>query len=321
MSITITGGISFTGGVGIIAPPPSTATAGWFGGGNPGTTSTVQRITFATDTATATIRGPLSTTFINGGATGTLTYGWFAGGPAPTTSVSRITYSTDTATASARGPLEATRYLCAATGSDSYGYFAGGQLAPGPYQTNMSRVTYSNDTVTATATGTFSQGFNAASATTDTTTYGWFGGGRIPGFVAISTVNRITYATDSGSASTRGPLSSARYFMGATGNSTYGYFGAAYSNITSVDRITYATDTATATKVTNMAFTDTNSIFKYSAVGNSSYGWFGGGRAFGPSAAITTIQRIDYANDTAALSTRGPLSAAAYSTAASSGVQ
>ena len=35
-------------------------TDGWFGGGNPGSLSTVDRITYATDTATASVRGPLS---------------------------------------------------------------------------------------------------------------------------------------------------------------------------------------------------------------------------------------------------------------------
>ena len=35
-------------------------TDGWFGGGEPGPKSTVERITYATDTATASVRGPLS---------------------------------------------------------------------------------------------------------------------------------------------------------------------------------------------------------------------------------------------------------------------
>ena len=108
MSVTFSGGITFTGGgftlVG--APPPSVATAGWYSGGT--TTggvdiSTVQRITFATDTAIATIRGPLS--FERGyiAAAANFNYGWFAGGGY--TTVDRITYATDTATASLRGPL------------------------------------------------------------------------------------------------------------------------------------------------------------------------------------------------------------------------
>ena len=319
MSVTFSGAFTFDGGgLTLTIAPPATQTAGWFSGGNPGPNSTVQRITFATDTATASVRGPLSVATINGAGTATFTYGWVAGGFS--TAVSRITYTTDTATASARGPLEATRYLCAATGNDSYGYFAGGQLAPGPYQTNASKITYSNDTATASSTATFPQGFNAAAATTDSTTYGWWGGGRIPGFVAISNVNRMTYATDSGATSARGPLSSARYQGTAVGNSSYGWFGGANNNITTVDRITYATDTATASARTTLTFAS-SSIFKLAAVGNSNYGWFGAGKGFGPSSALTTVNRIDYANDTAAMSVRGPLSSAAYSHAGTSGVQ
>ena len=84
MSITITGGISFSGGVGIVAPP-SVATAGWIGGGNlgPSTISTVNRMTFATDTATASVRGSLSIARYGIGGAGTLSDGWMAGGYSP----------------------------------------------------------------------------------------------------------------------------------------------------------------------------------------------------------------------------------------------
>ena len=54
---TITAGVSFSGGF-TFTEAPSDNTAGWFGGGN--SSSTVQRITYATDTATASVRGPLS---------------------------------------------------------------------------------------------------------------------------------------------------------------------------------------------------------------------------------------------------------------------
>ena len=62
---TITGGGSFSGGFTFTEgpPPPPENTAAWFGGGNVGINglvSTVDRITFATDTATASVRGPLS---------------------------------------------------------------------------------------------------------------------------------------------------------------------------------------------------------------------------------------------------------------------
>ena len=65
---TITGSMTFDGGFDIPFPasPPSTVenTAAWFGGGyvspGGGSRSTVDRITYATDTATASVRGPLS---------------------------------------------------------------------------------------------------------------------------------------------------------------------------------------------------------------------------------------------------------------------
>ena len=43
-------------------------------------------------------------------------------------------------------------------------------------------------------------------------TYGYFGGGGGP----ISSVGRITYATDTATASTKGPLSAARYALGSS---------------------------------------------------------------------------------------------------------
>jgi hypothetical protein len=47
------------------------------------------------------------------------------------------------------------------------------------------------------------------------TTDGWFAGGWSPG--TISRVDRITYATDTATASVRGPLSGVTYGMGPTG--------------------------------------------------------------------------------------------------------
>jgi len=107
MPVTITAGITFSGGgLTMEFAPPAGPTAGWFGGGYYPGISTVQRITYATDTATATTRGPLSSVRYTGGATGTFTQGWFGGGgPGSLSTVDRITYATDTATASIRGPL------------------------------------------------------------------------------------------------------------------------------------------------------------------------------------------------------------------------
>ena len=59
---TITAGVSFSGGFTMTdAPAVPENTAAWFGAGSaPGFRSTVDRITYATDTDTASVRGPLS---------------------------------------------------------------------------------------------------------------------------------------------------------------------------------------------------------------------------------------------------------------------
>ena len=106
---TITAGVSFSGGFTFTeapAAPLSVNTAAWFGGGGGGGQfSTVQRITFATDTDTASVRGPLSVGGMGKAAAGNSTDGWFTGGYPSLSTVQRITYATDTATASVRGPL------------------------------------------------------------------------------------------------------------------------------------------------------------------------------------------------------------------------
>ena len=74
-------------------------------------------------------------------------------------------------------------------------------------------------------------------------THGWFGGGTAP--ANLSTVDRIDFSNDTGIANIRGPLSSTRYRLAATGNSNYGWFGGGYNRST-VDRIDFSNDNAIA---------------------------------------------------------------------------
>ena len=158
MSVTITlGGITMTGGgVTFVAPPPSQGTAGWYAAGGPNpTASTVQRMIFATDTATATIRGPLNGANYRMAGVGNFNYGWYAGGFNGNTlgvysTVERITYATDTATASVRGPLASSTYWAAGTGNTTDGWIGGGQVWASPPISTVQRFTYATDTATAT---------------------------------------------------------------------------------------------------------------------------------------------------------------------------
>jgi hypothetical protein len=76
--------------------------------------TTIQRITYATDTATATVRGPYFAEARALAGSGNDTFGYFgAGAPlaSPSNSIlGRITYANDTVVASERGPLSAALY-------------------------------------------------------------------------------------------------------------------------------------------------------------------------------------------------------------------
>ena len=231
-------------------------TDGWVGmgdGGYSGTLSSVDRITFATDTATASVRGPGSVAKSGLAAAGNSTNGWFGGGKlgapsyANTSAVDRITYATDTDTASVRGPLSLARSRLGAAGNTTDGWFGGG-YAPTSNRSTVDRITFATDTDTASVRGPLSSASRYLAAAGNTTD-GWFGGGKLgaPSNAPTSTVERITFATDTNTASVRGPLSSARYGSAAAGNTTDGWFGGGSPGyVSTVDRITYATDTATA---------------------------------------------------------------------------
>jgi hypothetical protein len=321
MSITITGGISFSGGVGIIAPP-SVATAGWSAAGKlgPSNISTVNRMTFATDTATATSRGPLSLARYGISGAGTLSAGWFAGGymsPGPRSPVDRITYATDTATASVRGPLSQSFFGSSST-SDGTTY---GWVGSSINSCIVNRITYATDTDTASVRGPLTIGRYAGTGTGDTS-YGWYIGGNNSDYAPpqLSQVDRITYATDTATASARGPLTTAVAYTASVTDSTYGWVGAGSVGaptyrISTVQRITFANDTAIPSTRGPLVATR----YFHSGTSDNTYGWFAAGSA--NASPTSSVTRITFATDTATSTDRGFLTGAFTEQASSSGLQ
>ena len=228
-----------------------TTTYGWYSSGTTssgsGYSTVVDRITYATDTATASARTTMafpyafSSTIRNAPASSTdyTTYGWFGGGYYSGNDVSRVerlTYATDTDGLATRGPLSVSKQYMAATSTMTYGWFAGGT----PVAATVSRITYATDTATASTRGPLATATYRFAATGNGN-YGWFAGGAGLG----SGVNRIDYANDTATASARGPLSVDRYgFAGASDGNNYGWYSGATAGKS--DRIDYANDTATA---------------------------------------------------------------------------
>ena len=140
--------------------------------------STVNRVDYADDTATAVVKGPLSYSDEGIAATGNASYGYFMGGPSKST-VSRIDYADDTSTALTRGPLSAAKWYGAATGNQSYGYMSGGFASfPGANSvTTIDRIDYSNDSPTASPKGPLTA-LRYGHGATGNNSFGYFGGGR-----------------------------------------------------------------------------------------------------------------------------------------------
>jgi len=304
------------------------ANYGWFGGGavpgSPGVTSTIERIDFSNDTGTTSARGPLSLLTQALAATGNSNYGWFGGGsttgPSILSTVSRIDFSNDSSTASVKGPLSFARAFFSATGNSNYGWFGGG-FSPGPSLfSTVDRIDFSNDSATASPRGPLSLTRQQLTATGNSN-YGWFGGGLIPTPATLSTVDRIDFSNDSSTASVRGPLNSARYRLAATGNSNYGWFGGGSGitvpfTVSRVDRIDFSNDSVSASIRGPLSLARNAA----GATGNSNYGWFGGGQELVPLSIYSTVDRIDFSNDSVSASPRSPLTAIKYRVAATSGV-
>jgi hypothetical protein len=311
---------------------------GWFGGGNgpivPGSSSvsTVERVDFSNDSATASVRGSLSLVKDKLAATGNSNYGWFVVGVGVgvLSTVDRIDFSNDSATASVRGPLFQAKNDLAATGNSNYGWFGGGYTATSTNSSTVDRIDFSNDSSTASLRGSLSLSRQRFAATGNSN-YGWFGGGVNFSLSAhYSTVDRIDFSNDSVTALVRGPLSLARRNLGATGNSNYGWFGGGYNPPFSgaikstIDRIDFSNDSVTASVRGPLSSTRygvgatsgqaRSSSTRLQKAGN--YGWFGAGRT-GPSISDgSSIDRIDFFNDSVTASPRGPLNRARYSTVA-----
>jgi hypothetical protein len=70
----------------------------------------------------------------------------------------------------------------------------------------------------------------------------------VPGPSVFSTMDKVTYSSDTTAAVPGAALSVARYYLAATGNSTAGYFGggAAPGTSSTMDKVTYSSDTTAA---------------------------------------------------------------------------
>ena len=294
-------------------PQPFGHSTGYFAGGGDSNPfkSTVERIDYSNDTATAVEKGSLSTSTGRRMLAGSSSseFGYFGGGGNPALAqysiVDRIDYSNDTGTASPKGPLGQQKHSHGATGNGNFGYFGGGSNHLGPRTTSIFRIEYFNDTATAVQKGSLSAGSPGVKELTATGNrdFGYFMGGETPS--AISTTDRLDYSSDTTNCVAKGPLSGAKKGLSSTGNKDFAYIGGGStpSIISTVDRLDYASDTIAATPKGPLSVARR----LLAATGDANFGYFGGGNAPGNR---STVDRIDYSNDTVSASPKGSLSEA-----------
>ena len=211
----------------------------------------------------------------------------------------KLIYSSDT-TAVIPGSganLSAERSLLAATGNADAGYFGGG--GANPYFSTMDKITYSSDTTGAVPGAALSipRGFHLGA--TGNPTAGYFGGGNAgPSYSGVvTTVDKVTYATDTTADVPSAALSVVKAGLSASGNLTHGYFSGGPSgsdSLTLIEKITFSADFTELVPGLNLAAPRTY----HGATGNDIAGYHGSGNPAGPQ---ISMDKINYSTDTSAL--------------------
>ena len=304
-----------------------------------GQKSSFERIDYANDTANTTLRGNrgLNPSAIDGnvsigarsfgftailgpsvvsnaaavaGSFNPTEFGYFVHGASPyphTVTVDRIDYTNDTVDASPKGSLESGVRAdeSGSVGNSFFGYVVGGYRNT---ESRISRIQYINDTATAVVSGFISAARNDVYPVGNKN-FGYFAGGNTSSnyLSRVSTVDRVDYSNDTGTTPTKGPLSAAKYRGGAAGNQNFGYICGGITDgsaMSTVDRIDYSNDTADASPKGDLSIARISNA----ATGNANFGYVGGGASGYSGPHHSSIDRIDYSNDTATASPKGPLS-------------
>ena len=286
-------GISSTAQPPVATPSPSstsisTPNTGYFGGGHttgPVAFNSMNRIDFTSDTRSNI--PSLKDSRREFGATSNSTHGYFGGGwPGERSSVEKRTYSTETAARVPSAEFPTERAGMAATGTLNHGYFVGGY--PGT-RSSTEKLSYSSE-VTAYVPGCQLTDPRYDLAGTGNSTHGYFAGGDTPASPGYkSTMDKVTYSSDTTAAVPGANLSVARYGLAATGNSTNGYFGGGFPFKTNVDVIRYSDDTLVAAPQANIGPSIRNLL---TATGNSDAGYFAGG-GYPAESSVTKIRYSD----------------------------
>ena len=285
----------------------------------------INKFDYSNDTTdTSTVSPGLSVARNSLAATGNDNFGYFAGGyngSANVSTVDRIDYSSDTIVSSPSPNVPAlpqTQSSGAATGNASSGYWAGGDIAGDPNNDDAFKFDFSSDTFSTISNAlpnsvpnlsAFSAVRNFISdpnplapvpVPTIVRTFAYWTSGS---YTKGNEVHRLNYSNDTFRVIVTGPDEFETTGSSATGNSFFAYIGGGRTSsnrntsTTSVARINYSSDTSFLTA--SLDLLEERSIG--AALGNVNLGYWTGGQnsSTGTYGSLSSIDKIDFSNDTA----------------------
>ena len=276
---------------------------GYFVGGYSPAISTITRLDFSTDNTSLPgknlpplQRAELKTLFNN-------SVGYFVGGSDMVnfplvfqTTITRFDFTSETLSSPGK-TLSSTTGGYGFISSPSYGYFGGSY---NPYTSVITRFDLLNETTSIPGKNFSSQRTNSGSV--KSTSYGYFAGGFGP--TNISTISRLDFSSETVSDPGKN-LPSARNSTRGVNSSSYGYFGggtAFPTYFSSIIRIDFSTESTNqlpsnfpASRSEMGGVSGGASVYR----GAKTYGYFAGGRnSTNPAQNYSTIDRVDFSNET-----------------------
>jgi hypothetical protein len=179
--------------------------------------------------------------------------------------------------------------------SANYGYFGGGATPGSNYYCTIDRIDFSTETVSAPGNNLTQARSNLAAVSNSN--YGYFGGGEaFPS--AYSIIDRLDFSTET--VEIRPSLLTAgRTRLSAVSSNNYGYFGGGATLpplVTTIDRLDFSTETVTGPPIHGLNLSQARNYL--SGVFNSDYGYFVGGGNPSTPTKFSTIDRLDFSNET-----------------------
>jgi hypothetical protein len=292
----------------------SSSSYGYFGGGEipaattPGTAaiSTIDRLDFSTETISVPTPKLVQRRKLSATSNVSTSYGYFGGGSDPLSggginyysTIERLDFSNETISI-LTSKLPQQKDSLSATSSGSYGYFGGGNDPLSLGVSTIDRLDFLTET-TSVARQRLSSTTRLGISATSSGSYGYFGGGYFTSG-SRSIINRLDFSNEtvttptstlsisvSNSAAVSGGQSILR------GNKTYGYIGGGSGASNTINRLDLSTEVVTT--LTSKLSGVRQSL---SATSSSFYGYFGGGTSgFIPGGENSTVDRLDFSNET-----------------------